>query len=341
MVDLDVLLAETKDLPPCGPNLEHDPSFFELEEAARLKPEQQSFGKEVKAAEDRDWPKVVTLAQTLLLRTKDLRVAIQLTRGLARTDRVQGLATGLTLIHGLLERYWERVYPVLEADLGDDPTERLNALAPLTDPELIIKDLRDADLVNSREHGQLKAREVEIALGRLASPRAGGASKNLAEVHGQLAAAFASDRTVPSALRQARQRALAIQTLVTERVGAEQTIDLKPLIQPLESLLEACDVALGARDKATGSALAPDATDAVEHVAGRLIGDISTRDEALRVLDLVCAYLERREPTNPAPLFIRRAQRLMTKNFVEIVKDLIPDSLSNLEKLAGLEKEKK
>jgi type VI secretion system protein ImpA len=41
------------------------------------------------------------------------------------------------------------------------------------------------------------------------------------------------------------------------------------------------------------------------------------------------------EPSNPAPLFIRRAQRLMRKDFVEIVKDLIPDSLSNLERLAG------
>jgi type VI secretion system protein ImpA len=53
------------------------------------------------------------------------------------------------------------------------------------------------------------------------------------------------------------------------------------------------------------------------------------------MLDLVCAYLERHEPSNPAPLFIRRAQRLMQKNFVEIVRDLMPDSLSSLEKLAG------
>ena len=72
-----------------------------------------------------------------------------------------------------------------------------------------------------------------------------------------------------------------------------------------------------------------------------LRSDIRTRDEAVRALDLVCDFLERHEPSNPAPLFIRRAQRLMTKTFVEIVKDLIPDSLANLEKLAGLEKEKK
>ena len=58
------------------------------------------------------------------------------------------------------------------------------------------------------------------------------------------------------------------------------------------------------------------------------------------MLDLVCSYLERHEPSNPAPLFIRRAQRLIKKNFVEIVRDLMPDSLSQLERLAG-ELEKK
>ena len=46
-------------------------------------------------------------------------------------------------------------------------------------------------------------------------------------------------------------------------------------------------------------------------------------------------------PATRRRYFIRRAQRLMTKNFVEIVKDLIPDSLSNLEKLAGEAVEKK
>jgi type VI secretion system protein ImpA len=45
--------------------------------------------------------------------------------------------------------------------------------------------------------------------------------------------------------------------------------------------------------------------------------------------------MERHEPSNPAPLFIRRAQRLIQMNFVEIVKDLMPDSLGQLEKLAG------
>jgi len=66
-----------------------------------------------------------------------------------------------------------------------------------------------------------------------------------------------------------------------------------------------------------------------------MAGELRTRDDAVQLLELVCNFLERTEPSNPAPLFIRRAQRLIKKSFLEIVRDLMPDSLSQLEKLAG------
>jgi type VI secretion system protein ImpA len=342
MADLEALLFETKESPPCGPNLEHDLSFFELEESARGKPEQR-LGDAIKPGEDPNWPKVIELANGLFARTKDLRVAVHLTRALTRKEGIPGLAGGLGLIHGLLERYWDHVHPLLEADQGGDPTERLNALAALADPETVIRDLRDADLVNSREYGQLQAREVEVALGRLAPPRAptSRAPKALGEIHAQIAAAFASDRTVPKALHEARERVHAIQTLVAERVGADRGIDLKPLAQCVESLVEGCDAALGTETAQAGAPQVESAAQAPGATHPVIDGQIRTREDAVRVLDLVCSYLERHEPSNPAPLFIRRAQRLMTKNFIEIVKDLMPDSLSNLEKLAGEAVEKK
>jgi len=337
MLDLEELLLEAKESAPCGPNLEHDLAFFELEEAARGKLEQR-VGDAVKPAEDPNWAKVGELARALLLRTKDLRVAVHLTRALSRTQGVPGLASGLRLIHSLLERYWDRLYPLLEADNSDDPTERLNALAPLADPETLIKDLRAINLVNSREHGQLQARDVEIALGRMAPTPTPGMSppKALAQIHAQIAAAFASDQTVPAALRQARESTLAIQTVILDRVGADRAIELKPLAQSLENLIEVCEAALGT-PSGTARETEGQATGATRIGVS---GEISSREEAVHVLELVCAYLERHEPSNPAPLFIRRAQRLMTKNFVDIMRDLLPDSLSSIEKLAG-ELEKK
>ena len=331
MLDVGTVLAETRETPPCGPNLEHDLSFFELEEAARGKPEQRT-GDAVKPAEEPSWPKVIDRSQAILNRSKDLRVAVHLTRALVCTEGIPGLATGLSLIHGLLERYWEGIHPLLEADRHDDPTERLNALAPLIDPEVIVKDLRDTYLVSSREQGQLRSRDVEVAAGRLA-PRTADPStvKPISQIHSQIAAAFASDRSVPSAVREAHDRTVAIQALIAERVGASQALDFAPLEQPLQCLLEACDTALGVKGEA-------DKEDQTESGVGAVpvaTGEIRSRDDAIQMLEVVCNYLERHEPSNPAPLFIRRAQRLIKKSFLEIVRDLMPDSLSQLEKLAG------
>lgn len=65
-------------------------------------------------------------------------------------------------------------------------------------------------------------------------------------------------------------------------------------------------------------------------------GEITTRQDAVLMLDKIIAYLERTEPANPAPLLLRRAHRLMTMSFVDIIKDLAPESLAKIEALSGL-----
>jgi type VI secretion system protein ImpA len=187
--------------------------------------------------------------------------------------------------------------------------------------------------VNSREQGQIRARDIEVALGRLAPSRGADPStlKPIGQLHALIGAAFSSDRSVPSAVREARDRAVAIQALINERIGESRALDLAPLVQPLRCLLEACDTALGVKTEGEKE----DHTESSDGAQPAVAGEIRSRDDAVKVLELVCNYLERHEPSNPAPLFIRRAQRLIKKNFLEIVRDLMPDSLSQLEKLAG------
>jgi len=54
-----------------------------------------------------------------------------------------------------------------------------------------------------------------------------------------------------------------------------------------------------------------------------------------RALERVCVYLEKNEPSNPAGLFVRRAQRLLNMPFLEIMREMSPDSMSHLEMLTG------
>ncbi len=54
---------------------------------------------------------------------------------------------------------------------------------------------------------------------------------------------------------------------------------------------------------------------------------------------MVCEYLERTEPTNPAQLLLRRARKLVNKNFVELVRELAPESLNEVARVMGISAE--
>jgi type VI secretion system protein ImpA len=57
----------------------------------------------------------------------------------------------------------------------------------------------------------------------------------------------------------------------------------------------------------------------------------------VRTLDRICGYYARNEPSSPIPLLLRRARRLVTMDFVDIVRDLAPDALAQVEALRGTE----
>ena len=122
MIDLDQLLAEASESPPCGPDLEYDAAFLELEQAARGKPEQQ-YGDTLVPAEEPAWPQVRRLAEGLLGRSKDLRIAALFTQALVTTEGFPGLKAGCDILNGLIERYWEQVHPQLDPDDEDDDSE--------------------------------------------------------------------------------------------------------------------------------------------------------------------------------------------------------------------------
>ena len=64
-------------------------------------------------------------------------------------------------------------------------------------------------------------------------------------------------------------------------------------------------------------------------------GEIRSREDVIRVLDRACEYFERNEPSSPVPLLLRRAKRLISKDFMEILKDLAPDGVSQAENVGG------
>ncbi|MBE0617668.1 MAG: hypothetical protein IH608_07060 [Proteobacteria bacterium] len=60
-----------------------------------------------------------------------------------------------------------------------------------------------------------------------------------------------------------------------------------------------------------------------------------SREDVVHLLDKVCDYFRRNEPSSPVPLLLERAKRLVSKSFLEIVRDLAPDGVAQVELIRG------
>lgn len=305
--DVEALLSPLAEQAPSGDDLGYDPAFVALEQAGAGKPERQ-YGDKVFPAEPPDWAAVQEHALALAARTRDLRVAVWLLRCGARVGGLAGAALGLRLLHGLLQRQWDSVHPQLDASDDNDPTMRLNALAPLATAEAALADLRGATIAAVR--GSPTVRDVELGL-RLAEPGPGETVSNEAGVLQALRDALARQPQLSAAATDALRAVEAIAALLVERVGLDRAPDLSRLVTLLKALSGAMARAQGIDD--AGGAVAGAAHDAASGTVPG--GGIRTRADAVRELERVCDWLERNEPSNPAPLLIRRAQRLMNRVF--------------------------
>ncbi len=62
---------------------------------------------------------------------------------------------------------------------------------------------------------------------------------------------------------------------------------------------------------------------------------LSSRADAQLMLEKVKHYFAQHEPSHPAPLMIDRVQRLIELDFMDIIRDLAPDGVHQLENIFG------
>ena len=332
LIDTENLLQPIAGDEPTGTNLEYDPAFAALERSAQGKAEQQ-IGETIVAAEPPDWKAVHEQAATLLGRSKDLRIVSHLVRALLHRHGFVGLSEGLAVVRGLLERYWAPLHPRLDPDDQHDPTIRISALALLSDAQLLGA-LRAAPLIQSRSFGAVTLRDFAVASGEM--PAAAGAAKmDMTSIE----AAFqdVSDEALEAtavAITQAVDHLRRIEGIFTDSAGVAG-----PDVTGLTQILNQANRAVGPRlERRKGVSAA--AGDSAAHTNGTgprvaLSGEITSREDVVRALDKICDYYARHEPSSPLPLLLERCKRLATMSFIEIVREMVPDGLSQVEIIAG------
>ncbi len=111
---------------PSGVDLRYDPIYPKIKEARREEADvpQGDWISERKVA---DWGQVLKLAnEAIAAKSKDLQLAAWLTEALIRKEGFGGFRQGLELIKGILEGFWDTLYPEIEdgdAELRAAPLE--------------------------------------------------------------------------------------------------------------------------------------------------------------------------------------------------------------------------
>jgi type VI secretion system protein ImpA len=55
----------------------------------------------------------------------------------------------------------------------------------------------------------------------------------------------------------------------------------------------------------------------------------------VRALERISAYYAKHEPSSPIPLLVERCKRLVTMGFLDIIRELAPDGVRQIETLSG------
>jgi type VI secretion system protein ImpA len=339
-VAVESLLNEVSADAPAGANLEYDPEYMEMMRLSQGVPERQ-MGTTILPAEEPNWRDVKQRSLDLLKRTKDLAVAIKLCESLVRTEGLPGLRDGLAVVNGFVTKYWEQFYPQLDPSDGNDPTYRLNILAGLNDAAFLAK-VRSAPLTNSARAGRYGLREILWASGRLPPPADASVPKT--EV---ITAAFRD--TPPDeliAVAQAAERAAGlvkeIDAQINQRVGLGKGIDFQPLLKVLQEIQAAVKPHVPAgtvSDPAAGNGEAAPQGGAGASSGGSVPGEINTPEDVIAAIERICGYYERHERSSPVPILLRRVQRVVGKDMLEILRELLPEAVKPMENLGGIREE--
>jgi len=334
---------------PSGTNLYYSPLFDKIKEARR----QESTGpmgaweRDVKTA---DWAQAVKLCEeALATQTKDLWLGVWLTEALIARDKYAGLREGLDLLRGLIENFWDTLYPELEdgdAELRAAPVEWLgNYLEPekgsspalavqfvgLNDRGLHYFQYKEAQSIGYEEavktnDTRLKAREAALREGKI-PPEAFDAAlsetpkesvrKLDADLKGSLQSLQELDELCVTKFGNAAPSFTKLKRALEEVGTTLHVLVLKKLEQdpdPAPSPGFAAQAGTAALDGAVDGA--PFSFERIgdlkidpEQLDALIGAELHTRDDAVLRVAAVARYLRQHEPASPVPYLLLRAFR--------------------------------
>jgi type VI secretion system protein ImpA len=321
----EVLLHPISDDRPCGQDLEDTPLLASFD-TFRL------FGQATPLEPVPEWGAIRDAALESLGKSKDLRLLAHLSAAVLRIDGLQAFAETLTVAAEWLARYWKDVHPRVD----EDAVLRRNALNCFADSMAIVDGLRRAPLVDSRQHGRFCLRDFDLASGQV-QPGPAESRPDEARINAAFGSVSVEDLT---RVQQGAASAIAalqrIDALMREAAGAAGAPAFDGLTTQLARIDRILRVQLAAHPNGHAQSDAVVEGSPAVDVGPLPGGAIRSRADAIRALDAVAEFFRHHEPSSPIPLFLERAKRLVSKDFLAVLADIAPGALAEARAAGGL-----
>jgi type VI secretion system protein ImpA len=358
VLDFDKLFAAIDGPNPAGAALrdDHSPaSVYHVIKDARTAAraaERSMLYDDPAAVVQPDWGSVLELApQVLAERSKDLEIVAWLIEALVREHGFAGLRDGFRLARGLIEQFWEQLYPL------PDEEGVLTRVAPLSglngdDAEgTLVRPILNVPITAAGSVRPLSTADYRQALDleQVADPdkRAQRLEQGLVSLEAFQAAAA---ETPPDALRQSLEDLAAcmeefasLDRMLDEKCGRDDRgFSLAPPSSNIRAALQGCHDVIKSIIPAADDDGNGEAAGAVPAVlgdrGGAAAGRGQTREDAFRALLQVAEFFKRTEPHSPVSYALEQAVRWGRMPLPELLTELIPEDAArdHLFRLVGI-----
>ena len=317
-MDLDRLLLPISETAPGGEWLRYSDTYDAIQEARRADDPSLPQGIWQRELKKADWGRLAGLCEDAIqYRSKDLYIAVWLVEAWLHEHGIAGIASGMELLCGLCDQYWEELYPRIDPvdpDVRAAPFEWLNdkipvalRTVPVSRPEsqdalpvawAEVLASRAGARVPKRDPKKPAVRNDEVpAAARVATSVSLTPSDWFRGLAGQVEDAVdATQRLMillqerapeaPPSLRRIEESLQDMQRWVNNIVGERPM----PFIAPLPSENEE----VSTPEEVVSMPPAED-------------GVVRSREDAYRLLSIAAEYLLRTEPHSPTPYLVQRA----------------------------------
>ncbi|MBS1812095.1 MAG: type VI secretion system protein TssA [Acidobacteria bacterium] len=354
VIDFESLLAPIDGDNSAGESLRYEGTYDQIKESRREDEvlTQGDWARDLKVAE---WPKVIQLATTALTKkTKDLQIAAWLVEGITKNDRLNrwaGLRDGLHLVRALQEQYWDNLYPEIDPDDDEGPfTARANVLAALDERLGVI--VFELPLTAGAKYNYLQYQEAKqfdipenLAALEYDQQEKYTALRTQAEAERKVtgddwrkakaASSFEFISSQSELINECWDQMQALDAVMDEKY-ARATPGLNALKKSLNEIRTLIDILIKEKRPAAEVGVEEaDGSDAVSEssLAGGTggggisfaVGNIRSRQEALRQIEKIADFFRQTEPHSPISFLLLRAVKWGNMPFESVWADLIKE----------------